>query len=222
MGDPKKRKKTYDVPKKNWDLNLLKREKTVVETYGLKNKRELWKFETVLKNKRKNARNLLALNLDERIKREKDLIESLKKIGLLGDRATLEDVLGLTTEALLERRLQTLVLKKGLALSTEQARQFIVHGHIAINGRKVSKPSYIVTKDEEFKIAYHGNPLKLEIKKPKSRELKKQFEEALPAEAKELPAENQAIKEKEDIAETIELESAEIMETENEKEGEAA
>ncbi|RKN12663.1 30S ribosomal protein S4 [Streptomyces radicis] len=54
---------------------------------------------------------------------------------------------GKTGEALiieLERRLDALVLRSGLARTIYQARQMVVHGHIAVNGRKVDKPSFRV------------------------------------------------------------------------------
>ncbi|MGP4110952.1 30S ribosomal protein S4 [Streptomyces sp. 4N509B] len=54
-------------------------------------------------------------------------------------------VAGKTGEALiveLERRLDALVLRAGLARTIYQARQMVVHGHIAVNDRKVDKPSY--------------------------------------------------------------------------------
>jgi small subunit ribosomal protein S4 len=56
-------------------------------------------------------------------------------------------VTGKTGEALiveLERRLDALVLRAGLARTIYQARQMVVHGHIAVNDRKVDKPSYRV------------------------------------------------------------------------------
>lgn len=52
-----------------------------------------------------------------------------------------------TGEALLielERRLDALVLRSGLARTIYQARQMVVHGHIQVNDRKVDKPSYRV------------------------------------------------------------------------------
>ena len=64
-------------------------------------------------------------------------------------------MLGLTVRDVLERRLQTLVYKKGLALSIYHARQLIVHGHIAINGRRVRSPGYLVSREEEDKIGYY-------------------------------------------------------------------
>ncbi|MDH5634797.1 MAG: 30S ribosomal protein S4, partial [Candidatus Bathyarchaeota archaeon] len=68
--------------------------------------------------------------------------------------AVLDDVLDLSLEDILERRLQTIVFSKGLAKSIFQARQLITHGHIAIDRRRVPSPSYLVLRDEETKIAY--------------------------------------------------------------------
>ncbi|MEA2033371.1 MAG: 30S ribosomal protein S4 [Euryarchaeota archaeon] len=68
----------------------------------------------------------------------------------------LEDVLALGTEDVLERRLQTQVHKKELSNSLKHARQLIVHGHIAINDRRVTIPSYMVSLDEERGIGYYG------------------------------------------------------------------
>jgi small subunit ribosomal protein S4 len=84
--------------------------------------------------------------------KEKTLIEKLIKIGVLKPGNTLEDVLALTVEDILERRLQTIVYRKGLANSLKHSRQLIVHGHVKINGRKITYPSYLVPKEEENKI----------------------------------------------------------------------
>ncbi|TRM73320.1 30S ribosomal protein S4, partial [Sulfolobus sp. A20-N-F8] len=89
--------------------------------------------------------------------REKQLVGKLAKIGLLkGENSTVDDILSLTEENLLERRLQTLVYKKGLANTVYQARQLIVHGHIAIGGKRVTSPGYIVSVDEEDLIDYYA------------------------------------------------------------------
>ena len=69
----------------------------------------------------------------------------------------LEDVLALGTEDVLERRLQTQVHKKKLSNSLKHARQLIVHGHIAINDRRVTIPSYMVSLGEERGIGYYGH-----------------------------------------------------------------
>ena len=117
-----------------------------MKAFGLKNKSEIWKTETLLRKYRRMARELAAKKDKEK---EKVLIDKLIKIGLLEKGATLDDVLSLTLEKFLERRLQTIVYKKNLANSIKQARQLITHGHVKIGDRKIFYPSYIVSKDEE-------------------------------------------------------------------------
>ena len=82
-----------------------------------------------------------------------NLLHKCAKIGLLPMEGTrLDDVLGLSDLALLDRRLQTVVFNKGLASTVGQARQFIVHGHVCIDDQKVTIPGYIVTREDEEKI----------------------------------------------------------------------
>ncbi|EST39574.1 30S ribosomal protein S4 [Streptomycetaceae bacterium MP113-05] len=62
---------------------------------------------------------------------------------------------GKTGDALiveLERRLDALVLRSGLARTVYQARQMVVHGHIAVNDRKVDKPSFRVRPDDVVQV----------------------------------------------------------------------
>jgi small subunit ribosomal protein S4 len=54
----------------------------------------------------------------------------------------------------LERRLQTIVFRKGLARTIFQARQLITHGHVSIDNRRVTIPGYIVQKTEEPTVIY--------------------------------------------------------------------
>ena len=115
-------------------------------------KRELWKAQSVLRNFRRRARELLA-NPDEKLINE--LLGKLYRLGLLEKDASLEDVLKLNVEDVLERRLQTVVFKKGLAKTLKQARQFIVHGHIAIDGRRFPFPGALVRREWEDKIGYY-------------------------------------------------------------------
>ncbi|MFA4907607.1 MAG: 30S ribosomal protein S4 [archaeon] len=186
MGDPKKSRKMYKRPKMLWNTELLNAEKKLVETYGLKNKRELWLAESFLKRKRDNARGILALPLERRNEKERELVESLARIGLLEIGASLDSVLGTETKDVLERRLQTIVWRKNLALTQKQARQFITHGKISVNGKKVSVPGYIVPKSEEDKVAYYKQELKLQ---PKEDKVKKRLaREALEEAAKEAAA----------------------------------
>ncbi|WP_069814098.1 30S ribosomal protein S4 [Streptomyces sp. TP-A0874] len=52
----------------------------------------------------------------------------------------------------LERRLDALVLRSGLARTIYQARQMVSHGHIEVNGRKVDKPSFRVRPDDVVRV----------------------------------------------------------------------
>lgn len=161
MGDPKFKKKQYGTPKKPWDKKLLEQERSLRETYGLRNKRELRRIDAILRMKRANAKHILALPLETRAGKEKELLDSLVRIGIMRGKPTLNEVLSLSVEAFLERRLETIVWRKNLANTVKQARQFITHGHIAVNGTKVTIPSYVVTKEEEASITYHGKPMVL-------------------------------------------------------------
>ncbi len=53
-------------------------------------------------------------------------------------------VTGATLLSLLERRLDSVVYRMGLATSRAQARQVVRHGHVQVNGRKMNIPSYVV------------------------------------------------------------------------------
>jgi len=154
LGDPKKQKKKYTTPRFPWRSDILQSELRIMGQYGLRNKRELWRHKTMLSKFRGIARSLLGMPANERVKLEAQLLRKLKRYGILPENAVLDDVLDLTIEDILERRLQTMVLRKGLAKSIYQARQLITHGHIAIGDRKVFSPSYLVTRDEEDKITY--------------------------------------------------------------------
>jgi small subunit ribosomal protein S4 len=154
MGDPKKQRKKYETPRFPWRTDILQEELKLLGQYGLRNKHELWHHETTLSNFRGIARSLIGKSAEERKKIENELITRLKKIGILPETAVLDDILDLTIEDLLERRLQTIVFRKGLAKTIHQCRQLITHGHVAIRNRRVTVPSYIVTKDDESKIAY--------------------------------------------------------------------
>ncbi len=161
MGDPKFPRRSFDTPSHPWQGERIKEEAILVKQYGLKSKRELWKAKTILRNLRKQSRDLQArLRTGEhQAKMEtENLLRKCARIGLLPMEGTrLDDVLGLSDIALLERRLQTVVYNKGLASTVGQARQFIVHGHVCIDDQKVTIPGYIVTREDEEKIVL--NPL---------------------------------------------------------------
>lgn len=166
MGDPRKIKKKYDKPKHPWRAERIEKEGKLSKEYALKNKSEIWKYIALLRNFRAQARELLASRTEQGKKEEKQLLDRLKSLNLLTGNAQLDDVLTLDIHKLMDRRLQTQVYKKGLAGTMKQARQFIVHGHIAVGGSKVTSPSYLVKTGDEDKIShYEYSPVKgMEIK----------------------------------------------------------
>jgi len=154
MGDPKRQRKKFDTPRFPWQMDTLDAELKILGQYGLRNKREIWRHKTLLSKYRGIGRSLLGKTVEERSIQEKQLLDRLYRLGILPEGSELDHVLDMTLEDILQRRLQTLVFQRGLAQSMQQSRQLIAHGHISIDGRRVSSPSYLVLKDEEEKIAY--------------------------------------------------------------------
>lgn len=157
MGDPRKIRKKFETPRHPYEGQRIKEENKLVRKYGLKNKRELWKAQSELRKFRANARDLqaqLRLGDPKAIKLMREIAGKLAKYGILSENASADDILALNVESFLERRLQTVVLKKGLARTPMMARQLIVHGHITVGGRKVTIPSYKVKKAEEETVTY--------------------------------------------------------------------
>jgi small subunit ribosomal protein S4 len=152
MGDPKKQRKKYRRPSHPWEKDRIEAENKLLQKYGLRRKKEVWKTETLLRSFRRNARRLLAASGPQAELETKQMLERLKRLGLISGGATLDDVLGLTVENILERRLQTIVSKKGLAKTPLQARQLVLHGHVMISGKRVTVPSYPVSVKEEREI----------------------------------------------------------------------
>jgi small subunit ribosomal protein S4 len=138
-----------------WTTDQLNAELYVMGSYGLRNKRELWKAQTEVARIRNQARALLALSSEARSEKEKRLLNFLNRLGLVKEGATLDDILNLKVEDLLERRLQTIIMKKSGTKSPYQARQIVSHGHVSIGNRKVNIPGYLVRTDEEPQILLH-------------------------------------------------------------------
>ncbi|MEM0480796.1 MAG: 30S ribosomal protein S4 [Candidatus Aenigmatarchaeota archaeon] len=156
----KRFRKKYEKPLKRWDKVRIEKEKELMKKYGLRRKKEIWRAESIARKYRRLARQLIAKR-DEKL--EKEILNKVNRYGFI-EAKTIDDLLDLTAERILERRLQTIVYKKGLANTIKQARQLIVHGHIAINGRKITWPSYLVKKEEEDKIQLLLDPQKIGLK----------------------------------------------------------
>ncbi len=154
MGDPKKPKKMYSKPGHPWQRERIEKERVIKTEYGLKNKKEIWKMNSRLKNFSTQAKNLAAATGTQAERERQQLVRRLNSLGLVGENAGIDEVLGLQPKDIFERRLQTIVFRKGLARSIRQARQLIRHEHIVIGDKKITSPSYLVSSQEEAKISY--------------------------------------------------------------------
>jgi len=143
---PKRKHKKFSKPRKSFDKFRIEEENVLVKRYGLKNKREIWKAESAIKKIRNQAKTLLTKSAENQEK----FVDKLKKQGFAV--ASTADILALNKEDYLKRRLQSIIVEKKFASTPKQARQFIAHKHIAINGHIINIPSYIVPVNEEDKI----------------------------------------------------------------------
>jgi small subunit ribosomal protein S4 len=174
MGDPKKQRKKYKTPKHSWNKARIDKEKVLIKKYGLKNKKEIWKAEAILRKFTKQAKKLIKEKSEQARKEESQLLKKLARLNLLPENSKIEDVLSLKIENILDRRIQTLLDKNKQANTINQARQFIVHGHITLENKKINVPSYLIKKDEETKIKFNEkSPLSKPDHPERNLEIKK-------------------------------------------------
>lgn len=166
MGDPRKPRKAFETPRHPWRKEQLEAELHLLGEYGLRNKRELRRHETELSNIRGIARTLLGATEEQRSAIESQYLKRLARLGILPESATVDNILDLSVKDLMERRLQTLVFRAGLANTIHQARQFVSHGHIAVANEIVSVPGYIVKRDEESRIAFNQRSALTNVQHP--------------------------------------------------------
>ena len=203
----RKLKRKYKRPRILWNVKQIEDDKATLTEFGMRRKREIWRTQEMLRNFRRRARELNSTR--DKLK-EKELVTKIAKLGMLPATANLDDVLGLTLQDILNRRLQTIVLKKGLSSTAKQARQLITHGHIVIGEIVIKFPSYIVEKSEEELIKM--NPQSADKFKAPEKPQK-------PAPVKPAEGANRAVEEVSKEEETTE-EPTEI-EVENTEEGES-
>ena len=212
MGDPKFPGKHYNTPSHPWQKVRIEEERTLTQQYGLKNKKEIWKANTKIRSMRRQARKLTATSGDEQAQKEKSLLlAKLNRLGMLEQESGLEDVLRMTPENILDRRLQTQVYLQGLSSTAKQARQLIVHGHISVDGAVTRVPGMIVTKLQEKNITYSPSSALNSDLHPVRPGSEKTFDEE-PTADEEVKEEDQDKKDK-----TIDEEKSEEPDTEKNK-----
>jgi len=215
MGNPKRIRKKYKSPKRPWNRGRILSERDLLEKYGLTSKKELRVMNAIIAKKRDAVKQLLAAEQEVAEKGKKAIIDSLNRIGIVSQDANMSDVLGLNVTDILERRLQTLVCRQGLARTAKQARQFVLHGFISVNAKRVNVPGYIVKKEEENTIDYYmgikPKVMDVEMKKPdlhqKKEETEKEEKIGSTQKEPETKKEEEVI---EDVVETEEKEEDEV------------
>lgn len=203
MGDPRKHRRKYSTPGHPWQKDRIDRENKLSEDYGLKNKKELWRHDSMLKQFKTQAKDLISRDDKQAEIEQKLFMQRLEKLNFLSADSKLEKVLELKLENILDRRLQTMLVKKGLARTFTQARQFVVHGHITINGNVVDVPSYILNAAEESAIQFDSKSPLSDSEHPE-RQLKSKGSKANKEEEKE--------EEKEEAKEVVKEEEMETKE----------
>jgi small subunit ribosomal protein S4 len=209
MGDPKKQRKKFFKPSHPWQKQRLDEESALVEEYALKNKKEIWKMQSRLKHYTSQAKELVKIKTKQMEQERALLLNSLKRLGIIKENATLDDVLGLGLRDVMERRLQTRVARKGLAKTMKQSRQFIVHKHVMVSGQVVSVPSYLVPLAEDDTITFvavstlnnpdHPERIVQKSKKKKTKDAPERKTERKPERKREKPVQKAGKKHEKDV-----------------------
>eukprot|EP00029_Vermamoeba_vermiformis_P014520 TRINITY_DN9636_c0_g1_i1.p1 TRINITY_DN9636_c0_g1~~TRINITY_DN9636_c0_g1_i1.p1 ORF type:complete len:193 (-),score=56.32 TRINITY_DN9636_c0_g1_i1:62-640(-) len=144
--------KTFSTPRRPFEKERIDSELKLVGEFGLKNKREVWRVKYILKKIRTAARELLTLDEKDprRIFEGSALLRRLHRMGVMDEsKNKLDYVLALDVADFLERRLQTQVLKLGMAKSIHHARVLIKQRHVRVGKQMVDVPSFIVRTDSQ-------------------------------------------------------------------------
>ena len=213
MGDPKFPSKHYDTPSHPWQKVRIEEESGLIHQYGLKNKREIWRANTKVREMRRQARKLTANSSDDQAQKEKNLLlAKLNRLGMLEQNSGLEDVLIMTPENVLDRRLQTQVYLQGLSSTVKQARQLIVHGHISIDGAVARVPGILVTKLQEKNISYSPTSALNSDLHPVRPRIQEKYDDEMEESVEEEKADVKGIEEKAEDAKTENKAESKVVE----------
>lgn len=135
------------------------KELQLLGTYGLKNKKELWRILSQARADKKQARDLLiSTNHQEFMTQGRSLLNRLYRNGMisLADfndeeslRSGLREVLNFELTTYLDRRLQSVVYRAGMARNIHHARILIEHKHIAVGEREINKAGMAVRDEND-------------------------------------------------------------------------
>merc|ERR1712124_243974 len=147
-------------PRRPFEKERLDAELKLIGQFGLRNKREIWRVRLALAKIRGIARTLLTKDEKDpkRMFEGQALMRRMIRYGILEeDKQRLDYVLGLKIENFMERRLQTLVFKRGLAKSIHHARVLIRQRHIRVGRQIVNVPSFMVRVESQPHIEFATN-----------------------------------------------------------------
>lgn len=165
----KRASKKYSKPRKPYDKARIEEENDLRNKYGLKSKREIWKADAAITRIRNLAKDLIVKSEDEK----NAFIERLKRQGFGVN--SIADALSLNKEDWLKRRLQTILVTKGLVTTPKQARQFIAHKHVSLGEQIINVPSYQVSLEEEPLVKLNITLKVPEQKKSKVEKIKEEI-----------------------------------------------
>ena len=195
MGDPRKFRKKYSPPNHPWQKARIDEEKALKKEYGIPSNTEIWKMVSILKDYKDRVKKLVPQVGKQAEVEKAQLLAKLQSLSLLQTDEGLDKVLSLTLKNVLDRRLQSLLLKRGLARTMKQARQMITHEHVLVGNKKITAPSYLVDIAEEGNISFHTSspftdsmhPERAVVKKEKVEEkVEKKEEETIAYKAEEI------------------------------------
>ena len=185
MGDPRRFRKKYDSPSHPWQKVRIDEETQLKKDFGIPSNTEIWEMLSKLKDFKDRVKKLVP-RVDKQAEIEKaQLLAKLQSLSLLQTGEGLDKVLSLTLKNIMDRRLQSLLVKKGLARTMKQARQMITHEHVLVDKNKITAPSYLVNIAEEGLINFHMSspftdnmhPERVVVKKEKAEEKVEKKEE---------------------------------------------
>ena len=207
MGHPKKQRKMYERPSHPWQKQRIIEEKEISKKYGLRNKKDIWRLSTLLSKYKRQAKKLSALDTKQSQLETRQLMDKLKSYGLIQEESY-DAVLSMELENLMDRRLQTMLVTKKLARSSNQARQMITHGHVAVSGKTIDSPSYLVKINEEDNLSFNDkSPF---VKEDHPERLIKQEIEELNKEVEMIKANPESNDEGEKTNEVVDSENKEV------------
>lgn len=183
MGDPKKSKKQYKTPAHPWIKTEIDEAKQLKKEFGLTKRKEILVASSFLKKYKDIAKRLIADKTAQGEKEKTQMMDKLQRFGLLQAGASLDNVLSIQLKDVLERRIQSVLFRKGMCRSMKQARQFITHRHIMIGDKEMTAPSYLLTSEEESKLGFKSNSTLFNIEHPERVSIPKNTAKELKEEA---------------------------------------